>query len=159
MSVAAAFAFPGSVATNTYITGSIFLAFAYLFPDFQIFLFFILPVRIKWLALLTWLFYGFEFVTGTWAGRVLIVAAVTNFLVFFGQDVFYRARHGHRQVRTQAGAIISQDKPLHVCAVCGVSDKSHRTMEFRYCTKCEPPLAYCTEHLKNHEHVHTGAAP
>src|SRR4029077_2272748 len=62
MTVAAAFAFPYGAATNGYITGSIFLAFAYLFPDFQILLFFILPVKVKWLALITWLFFAYQFI-------------------------------------------------------------------------------------------------
>ena len=40
--------------TNAYLGGSVFLAFAYLNPEFVILLFFILPVKIKWLAWLTW---------------------------------------------------------------------------------------------------------
>ncbi len=153
MTIAVAFAFPHGMATNAYVTGSIFLAFAYLYPDFQILLFFILPVRIKWLALITWLYYGYDFIVGGWATRLLILAALTNFLLFFGRDIFYRVRHGHRQVRKQAATIASRDKPRHVCAVCGVTDLADRTMDFRYCTKCSPPLAYCTAHLGTHEHV------
>ncbi len=158
MTILAAFAFPMMPASNVYITGSIFLAFAYLFPDFQILLFFILPVKIKWLALLTWLFYGYEFLTGGGSTRLLILAAITNFLVFFGRDLFYSARYGHRKMKRQASAITHRDKPMNVCTICGISDKSHRTMEFRYCTKCDPPLCYCAEHLANHEHRHSQAS-
>jgi hypothetical protein len=156
MTIAAAFVFPFAAASNTYITGSIFLAFAYLYPDFQILLFFILPVRVKWLALLTWLGYGYGLVMGDWSTRLLILASITNFLVFFGKDLFYRARYGHRRMKTQASTIAARDKPTHVCAVCGITDKTDRTMDFRYCTKCSPPLAYCTAHLGNHQHVQTG---
>ncbi len=155
MTIAAAFVFPGNAATNTYITGSILLAFAYLFPDYQIYLFFILPVRIKWLALLTWLYYSFEFVTGDWSVRLLILAAIANFLMFFGKDLFYQARYGHRRMRRGANTIANRDKPNHICTVCGVTDKSHPTLDFRYCTKCEPPVAYCMEHLHNHQHMHS----
>jgi ribosomal protein L37AE/L43A len=158
MTIAAAFAFPFSVATNVYITGSIFLAFAALFPNYEILLFFVFPVRIKWLALATWLLYGWDFVFGTWPSRLLIIAALSNFFVFFGRSIYYNARYGHRQMRKQATAVVSRDKPRHICAVCGITDKTHRTMDFRYCTKCEPPLAYCTEHLRSHEHVHDGSA-
>jgi hypothetical protein len=153
MTIAVAFAFPYSVASNVYITGSIFLAFAYLFPDYQLFLFFILPLRIKWLALVTWLFYAYDFVSGGWAARLLILAAISNFLAFFGRDIYYKARHGHRQMKQQASAIRSRDQALHTCTVCGITDKTHRTMDFRYCTKCEPPLCYCMEHLGTHQHV------
>jgi len=153
LTIAAAFAFPFSVATNGYITGSIFLAFAYLFPDYQIYLFFVLPVRIKWLALLTWLYYGYSFATGDWSTRLLIMAAIANFLLFFGRDIFYKARYGHRRIKQQAGAMANRDKPIHVCTVCGITNKTHRTMDFRYCTKCEPPVAYCTDHLGSHQHL------
>ena len=153
LTVVAVFAFPFGAATNAYITGSIFLAFAHLFPDFEILLFFILPVRVKWLALLTWLFYGYDFITGGWAARLLIMASVTNFLVFFGRDIFHNALHGHRRIKRQASAIADRDKPMHVCTVCGITDKTHRDMDFRYCSKCDPPVAYCTDHIGDHQHV------
>src|ERR1035437_2113710 len=50
LTTAVAFLVPGAYATNTFIAGSVFLAFAWLNPDFEILLFFILPVKIKWLA-------------------------------------------------------------------------------------------------------------
>ena len=152
MTIAVAFVFPYGVASNTYITGSIFLAFAYLFPNFEIMLFFVLPVKIKWLALLTWIFYAFSFITGDWLTRLLILAAVSNFFIFFGKDIYYTARHGHRKIKKQASEISARDQARHVCTICGITDKSHREMDFRYCTKCEPPVAYCMDHLNTHEH-------
>ena len=157
VTIAAAFVFPHSVATNTYITGSVFLAFAQLFPEFQILIFFILPVRIKWLALLTWVFYFYEFLVGDWAGRLLIMASVANFFAFFGKDIFYRMRYGHQKMKTQATAIVKRSKANHTCTSCGLTEKTHPTMDFRYCTKCDPPVEYCEEHLRSHEHI--GAKP
>lgn len=157
MTIAAAFLFPNSVATNTYITGSIFLAFAHLFPDFQFFIFFILPVRVKWLALVTWLFYGYEFLVGDWAGRLLILASVANFFIFFGSDIFHRVRYGHRTVKKQVQVIATRGKASHTCTTCGMTEKTNPTMDFRYCTKCDPPVEYCDQHLRSHEHV--GAKP
>jgi hypothetical protein len=153
MTIAAAFAFPDSAASNVYITGSIFLAFAYLYPNFEILLFFILPVKIKWLALLTWLGYAYSLIFGDWPTRLLVLAALANFLVFFGRDLYATARHGHWKMQRQAKAVVARDQPKHVCRVCGVSDVSDKTMEFRYCTKCSPPVAYCTRHLGTHAHV------
>ncbi len=158
MTIVASFVFPYVPASNAYILASIFLAFATLFPDYQIFLFFILPLRVKWLALATWLFYGYECYAGGLPAALLIAASVANFLLFFGRQIFTQARYGHRQVRKQAHAIAAKNTPLHVCQVCGISDKTHPTMDFRYCTKCEPPLAYCQDHLRNHEHVHSPGA-
>jgi len=152
MTIAVSFVFPYGVASNTYITGSIFLAFAYLFPNFEIMLFFVLPVKIKWLAVVTWILYAISFATGDWLTRLLILAAVTNFFVFFGKDIFYSVRHGHRKVKQQASVIASREQARHTCTVCGITDKSHREMDFRYCTKCDPPVAYCMDHLNAHEH-------
>lgn len=159
MTIAAAFVFPYYPASNGYLIGSIFLAFAALFPRYEILLFFVLPVQVKWLALLTWLLYGFAFVTGGWNTRLLITAAVANFLIFFGHDAWHQVRYGHRRIRQQARTAADRDKPRHVCAVCGITDKSHREMDFRYCTRCEPPVAYCTEHLSNHQHQRPEPTP
>ncbi len=129
------------------------LAFAWLFPDYTLMLFFVLPVKVKWLALLTWLFYGYTLITGGWAERLLVLAAVANFLLFFSQDIYARARYGHRKLKQHSVVIAARDKPLHICTVCGITDKTDRTMDFRYCTKCEPPVAYCSEHLRTHAHL------
>src|SRR5690606_4821670 len=79
--VAASFIFPAQPITNAFLYGSMFLAFAYLYPDYVFLLFFILPVKVKWLALAAWLVYGFEFVTGDWATRAVVFASVGNFLL------------------------------------------------------------------------------
>ena len=50
--------------TNAFLAGSVFLSFAYLAPNFELALFFILPVKIKWLALLTWIGYAVAAVMG-----------------------------------------------------------------------------------------------
>jgi len=150
--IAAAFLFPFGVATNVYITGSIFLAFAWLYPEFQLLLFFILPVKIKWLAWLTWAGYAWGLITGDWMTRALIVASIGNFLAFFGGELYVSARYGHRKMKKQATAAVARDKPRHLCAVCGVTDLSDKTMEFRYCTKCDPPVQYCMTHLGDHQH-------
>lgn len=159
LTIAAAFAFPYSPASNGYLMGSIFLAFAALFPRYEILLFFVLPVQVRWLAWLTWLLYGLTFIIGGWNTRLLILAAVANFLLFFGQDVVHQLQYGQRRIRQKAKAAVDRDTPLHVCAVCSITDKSHPEMDFRYCSKCEPPVAYCTEHLHNHEHRRPEQAP
>lgn len=64
---------------------TIFLAFAVLYPNFTLNLFFILPVKVKYLAILAWLAIGFAFFNATgWGERVVLVALVLNYLAFFG---------------------------------------------------------------------------
>jgi len=150
--VAAAFLQPDQAASIIFLQGSIFLAFAYLFPDFQILLFFILPVKVKWLALLQWIGYGAIMLTGTPLAQVLVTASVFNYLLFFWHDIWLRARSGRRRMARQAEHIRSAKKPLHVCVVCGATNLTHPNSTFRYCSRCTGSPCYCEEHLHNHEH-------
>ncbi|MDR1569730.1 MAG: rhomboid family intramembrane serine protease [Oscillospiraceae bacterium] len=77
---------------NTYLNMSLFLAFAALFPEFQVYVFFILPVKMKWLALFDLVLYGYSFVMGTWATRVAILFSLLNVAIFFGGDLLTSAR-------------------------------------------------------------------
>ncbi len=153
--VAASFLTPQFPASITFLGGSVFLAFAFLYPDFELRLFFILPVKIKWLALLTWLGYGFGLVVGDWNSRAMILASSCNFLLFFWRDLIDRAWLGQRRMKSQASHIVRAKEPpfRHRCAVCGITDRTHPNMDFRYCSKCAGQIAYCTDHLKTHEHV------
>jgi hypothetical protein len=139
--------------TNIFLGGSVFLAFAYLNPDFEIIIFFILPVKIKWLALISWVGYAYEFAVGGWGLRLQIVAAVGNFLVFFAGDIIRTIRHGRRTMARKAERISRDDEPRHVCFVCGKTDLTNPEMDFRYCSKCAGDQCYCPDHIQNHEHV------
>ncbi len=151
---AIAFLPPGLPVTNEYLAGSVFLAFAYLFPEFQILLFFILPVRIKWLALITWLGYAWSLLFASdWTERFAILAATTNFLLFFGRDILGRLRSANRLMVQQTVALKDQRLPRHTCRVCGVTNLSEPDLEFRYCTDCKPAQCYCPKHLDRHAHT------
>ena len=57
---------PG-LAIDNFIWGqTIFFAFAYLFPDFELRLFFILPVKVRWLGWIAWAMLGLMFVQSSW---------------------------------------------------------------------------------------------
>ena len=152
--VAVSFLTPQAPASIGFLEGSVFLAFAAIFPDFVIQLFFLLPVKIKWLALLTWIGYFFALVFGAWTTRLLVLASMGNFLVFFGKDILYRLRIGRRSMALQARRISQKPKPyFHRCTVCGITDQSHPQAQFRYCRQCDGQHGYCMEHLRSHEHV------
>jgi hypothetical protein len=150
---AAAFLTPDIPASNRFLEASVFLAFATLFPDFTLNLFFILPVKIKWLALIAWIGLGYEFVVGPW--RAAIFASVLNYLLFFGPEIVRRLRGKRRRLAYQAHEAARKNKPFHVCRVCGKTDRSDPDMEFRYCSQCAGVCGYCSEHIRNHEHVTT----
>jgi hypothetical protein len=151
VTVAVTFLFPLSAATNIFIGGSVFLAFAYLYPDFQLYILFILPVKIKWLALITWIGYAYEMIVGSWHTRLLVLASISNFFLFFGRDIIWKMKTGNRSMVAQARQFTGKKEPFHKCSVCGKTDISHPQMDFRYCSDCGG-LGYCKDHIFNHEH-------
>lgn len=82
---------------NTYLNFSLFLAFALLYPDFQVMLFFILPVKMKWLAWLDVAFLLIEFIMTNWSGRLSILFALANILLFFGKDFWQFFQNQYRR--------------------------------------------------------------
>lgn len=156
LTVGFAFITPGTPATNIFIAGSVFLAFAYLYPDFTLTLFFILPVKIKWLAIIAWIGYVWQFATGDLADKLAVGAATGNFLIFFARDIWLDVKLGKRRMEIQARRLAEEHgpaKPRHTCLVCGKTDLTHPELDFRYCSKCAGDQCYCPEHIRNHEHV------
>lgn len=156
LTVGVAFLFPLSYATNVFLAGSVFLAFAFLNPDFELLIFFILPVKIKWLALVAWLGYAYSFFRGGMPVKLMVLASVGNFLIFFSGAIIHRMRTGRRQMehRSRHAALrASEDDVRHKCFVCGRTDRSHPQLEFRYCSKCAGEECYCSDHIANHEHT------
>jgi hypothetical protein len=153
LTVGAAFVTPGSAVTNLFLAGSVFLAFAYLNPDFEFIIFFILPVKVKWLALIAWVGYGVSFFLGEWPARLQILASVGNFLIFFAGDIFWGVRRGQRAMARKAQEFAEAGEPRHKCHTCSRTDRTNPELDFRYCSKCAGDLCYCSEHLQAHEHV------
>ncbi len=159
LTVFAALLNPGAVVTNFYFLSCVFLAFATLFPNFEFLLFFVLPVKVKWLG---WLTAGMfvaalfqeesgpavSFVEGEKLG---IIAAFANYLIFFGKTFFLSFRAGQRRKAFEAERAEVAAQPLHECAECGATDKSDPAMHFRYCSTCGK--CFCEEHVGSHLHA------
>lgn len=155
-------------ASMYYINLSMFFSFAVLFPDMQILLFYILPVKVKWLAWIDAALFAWEVVSnllvGNIVGALLPVVAILNFLIFFWSDfveaVNYRKRryqhqHSKQTVNFKKAAKSTYEKKgyIHKCAVCGKTDTEYPDLEFRYCSKCNGYYCYCMEHINNHQHI------
>lgn len=150
LTLAAAWWVPDAVVGNAFVGASVFLAFAYLNPNYTLYLFFILPVQVKWLALVMWLSFAFMCVTGDAAERVLVLASTGNFLLFFGARIVRDLRAGKRQVgvkiqRRAAEREAEAAGPRHRCVVCAKNSDTHPNEDFRYRAdeKC-----YCEGHLR-----------
>ena len=153
-----------SVVSVDYLNMSLFFAFAALYPDLQFLLFFIIPVKAKWLAWIDAAFFALSIATSllnlSWTGVVLPLVAIANFLLFFWEDaarIFGRVRHQpSRQTINfkKATRDVKKEKGyLHKCAVCGITDADDPDMEFRYCSKCNGYYCYCMNHINNHVHI------
>ncbi len=87
--------------TSYYLNLSLFFAFAMLYPDFTVLLFFILPVKMKYLAMLSGVLCLFDLLLGSWSARAAILFSLANFLLFFGGDFFQRMRQEIRYFKTR----------------------------------------------------------
>lgn len=152
----------GGYFSTYYISMSIFLAFAASYPDMQVMLYFIFPIKIKWMAYLDVAFLVYEAVTavrgGQWGIVVAIVASLLNFIVFFFATknmTRYRPKEVKRRRDFQKAVSKSQAQKItkHKCAVCGQTEDDNPDLEFRFCSKCNGNYEYCQNHLFTHKHV------
>ena len=175
--------------STNYVMMSIFLAYAATFPDAQVLLFFLIPVRVRWLGILYAVLVGYEVITYivpslNLFGIFAIVASLLNFLIFYlrGRDFsrfspkevkrradFKRAvQRGEREQRRGSAPFTSASSPesprkmtpyRHKCAICGRTEVSNPELDFRYCSKCEGNYEFCQDHLFSHVHALNGNAP
>lgn len=156
--LAAVFATGESLVQNYYLEVTVLLAFAWCFPEFQLLLAFVIPVKAKWLGWATWCYIVYELAVGEWTARVVTVASVLNFLLFFGRDWLRTGRLAVRRQRFRQRVTAGLAPAYrHKCHSCGVTDAQQPGLEFRYCSQCDGQLCYCSDHLRTHEHVR--AAP
>ena len=145
---------------------SMFFAFATLFPEVSIRLFFIIPIKVKWLALLNAVFFVSSIVQNSIRGdfflALLPVVAILNYFIMCGDELLSYIRP--LKVRTspqvvnfkKAARQVKKDtaeKPYrHKCAVCGRTDTEYPDLEFRYCSRCNGYHCFCIDHINNHIH-------
>ncbi|MFN2509019.1 MAG: rhomboid family intramembrane serine protease [Chthoniobacterales bacterium] len=142
----AAFLF-GAQFSNAMLAASLFFAFAWFYPDEVIYVFFILPMKIKWLAWITAAFVILGFVTGPISYKMAVVAALANYFIFFGPEIFHQVRHRKEvSARRKRFEVHSRRdaEPLHRCASCGATELSEPNVEFRVSRDGEE---YCMKHL------------
>ena len=139
-----------------YINMSIFLAYAATFPDAQVLLMFIIPIRVKWLGVIYAVMLLFQFLGTNVYGKFAIGASLLNFVVFFltsrnmmhlNPKQIHRRQEFKRDVRRNTGIT------KHKCAICGRTEVDSPQMQFRFCSKCDGNYEYCEEHLYTHTHI------
>ena len=158
----------GQPFTTYYISLSVFLAYAMTYPEMKILLYFVIPIKMKWMELFYVLIVGWNVVSyvmnGAWFMALPIVASLLNFIIFFlGTRNLnrYNPKEIHRRNQFKRAMGESKTVPFpgntqgvtkHKCAVCGRTEKDDPNLEFRFCSKCNGNYEYCQDHLYTHIH-------
>ena len=145
-----------------YISMSILLAFAVSYPDMRVLLYFVIPIKMKWMAFVYVAMIGYDIFNyvrmGVWQMAVPIVASLLNFIIFFLSTRDIQRYHPKEVKRRQEfKKAVNPTKVTtitkHKCAVCGRTERDGENLEFRLCSKCIGNYEYCQDHLFTHEHV------
>ena len=150
----------GGAFSTYFISMSIFLGFAAEYPNMQVLLYFIIPLKIKWLALVDIVYLVWQMIGSGWVTRASIICSLMNFIIFF-LATRNTSRISPRQVKRRrtymravnAGYSKKGQVTKHKCAVCGRTELDGDHLEFRFCSKCKGNYEYCQDHLFTHKHV------
>ena len=155
---------------------SIFLAFAVCYPDMEVRLYFLIPIKMKWMAVVYAVLVLIDVIGSGWGGRVAIICSLLNFVVFYLATRDYRRVSPKEMHRKQAFRNAMNGGPgrgpgsgrgygpgngrpgsgpiaRHKCAICGRTELTNPELEFRFCSKCNGNYEYCQDHLFTHTHV------
>ncbi len=146
---------------SEFLNLSVFLAFAYLYPDYKLLVFFIIPVKIKYLAWLDVIFIAYSAAFEPVSVKVAAVLSFLNFFLFFGREIYERwikprtRKFIKKRKRSKFKVIIPNRnfELSHRCRECGRSSKEHPELTFGYCPICGSDYEYCSDHIKNHRHL------
>lgn len=158
------FRYGAQMFSTYYINMSIFLAYAVTYPEQQVLLMFVVPVKVKWLGILYGVILvlnmGVNFMAGLvypwyWFGMVAIGASLVNFLIFWVGNRRWShldPRQIRRKVHFQHQVREGVKQSGHKCCICGRTEADAPSLAFRYCSKCAGSYEYCEQHLFTHEH-------
>ena len=150
---------------------SIVLCFSTVSPDSHFLLLFIIPIKAWILSLFYFIYFGYIVLYGIlhhgpFPQYLFPIVGLANYFLFFGKDALNLIplswrRKRKPKIKKATGTIPMHNQPKqkvsaaynHRCTICGKTDVSDPSMEFRYCSRCNGYFCYCEEHISNHEHV------
>ncbi len=161
-------------ATTYYMLISILMAIAICMPEAEVRLWFVLPLRMKWMLVLEGgyivYFLGRLFVSGVQIGGIIsgltlmlvwgfsAISAMLNLFLFFKINpgkvhLTKQQKARRREFRQQvAEPVMRSGAPRHKCAICGKTEQDDPELTFRFCSKCSGAKEYCQNHLFTHTH-------
>ena len=155
-----------------FVSMSVFLGFALIYSESHMLLFFVFPVKTKWLAYADVIYMivmlvqdgGQTLITG------IVIAVLFNFYLFYlisknyssrrmrnwqkGTDTLKRQKEFKKKMeQAQVDYNPPKGATRHKCVICGRTEADDENLEFRFCSRCNGNYEYCNEHLFTHEHV------
>ena len=159
--------FSGIFVNAYHINLTLLLAFATMEPDMEFRLFFIIPVKAKWIGIVSaafFLFGIFSGIRGFFPANFIPLVLLLNYWIFCGDTLLYHMGFLKHRIMPNKSAVNFQRAAKKVkkkqknqlytrkCAVCGKTDTGYPEMEFRFCSKCEGYHCFCLDHINNHVH-------
>lgn len=146
-----------------YVGTALFMAYALTNPDGVVYFFFVIPIKLKWMAFVEGGLFVLQVLryaaAGRWGMALMPIIAMLNLFVFFSPDLSRRAdrfQARHRSEAVQFRKAVKEQKRQrgynHKCEVCGRTDTDFPDLQFRYCSKCTGYHCFCEEHIFNHVH-------
>ncbi len=142
-----------------YLNLSMFFVFATLWPENRVLLFFIIPIKVTWLAYAEAVLFLISMIRG---GTLLPLIGILNYFLFCGDQLISRIQPWlrrvfgkgaeYRRASRQAQRDAKSLPYIYKCAVCGRTDAEYPELEFRYCSKCVGYHCFCQDHINSHVH-------
>ncbi|HUF60860.1 MAG TPA: hypothetical protein VMN36_02190 [Verrucomicrobiales bacterium] len=119
------------IAPEFVVIASVIIAFACLYPEVEILLFGIIPLKMKWIGFLDVGFLGLMLLSGAW---IEVPLALVPFFVTF-VPAFFRSASQRAQTATRRVDYERRQLPkgivFHRCSRCGATDQEEPDLEFR----------------------------
>lgn len=163
------FGWPVSL-TLYYPLFSLYLMLGLFMPEAEVRLYFVLPIKMKYMIVFYAVMFVIELVQYFRLGMIYglyfcttMVFSLINLFIFVAlckgrQSPYQRAKQKVRQqqFRQQSRPVYKAADPsmaLHKCVICGRTEKTNPELTFRYCSKCSGAKEYCNDHLFTHSHM------
>jgi hypothetical protein len=139
----------GASGGNMFLNLSLFLAVATLAPNLELLFLLVIPLKLKWIALISLLWPAYILITGSLPVKMIVIMCLGNYLIFFAPSLIRRS-HENRKVqqrRTKFEAAKDTSPTLHRCEACGITEATDPHADFRVASDGKE---YCTRHLPDH---------
>ena len=158
--------------TNYEMLFTLFIAFALCMPEATVYLYFLIPIKMKWMFIVyiaglvfqLYTYYSIGSSYGVGMGILFVIVngaqvifSLLNLFLFFRMSkirLSKKQKKTQHEFRKQMASVPKSpvSGARHKCAICGRTELDDPNLTFRYCSKCTGNKEYCQDHLFTHTH-------